>query len=261
MSETRIHPSAIIDPAARLDEGVEVGPFAVIEAGTEIGAGSRIGPHAVIYKGARLGREVHVHQSAAVSCLPQDLKFAGEETYLEVGDRTVIREYATLSRGTDEAWTTRVGSDCLLMAYVHVAHDCQIGDRCIVANGVQIAGHVKLGDWVTIGGLVAVHQFVRVGSHAFIGGGMEVTKDVPPFVIANDSPLKFCGLNHVGLKRRGFDRERLETIRRHYRLFFGRGSGNVTQGLDKVRRIAAEDEDAKAIMDFVEASERGLIGG
>jgi UDP-N-acetylglucosamine acyltransferase len=261
MSETRIHPSAIVSPKAKLDQGVEIGPYAIIEDDVEIGADSLVGPHAVIHDGARLGREVHVHQAASVSCLPQDLKFQGEQTYLEVGDRSVIREYVTLSRGTDEAWTTRVGSDCLVMAYVHVAHDCQIGDRCILANGVQVAGHVKIGNWVTVGGLVAIHQFVRIGDHAFIGGGMEVTKDVPPYIVANDSPLKFCGLNMVGLKRRGFDSERLENIRRHYRLFFGRGSGNVSQALDKVRRIAEEDEDARMIRDFVEASERGLIGG
>lgn len=258
---TSIHPLAVVDPAARLGAGVEIGPFAVVAADVELGDGCSVGPHAVIHDGARLAAGVQVHQGASVSCLPQDLKFAGEKTTLHVGERTVIREFATLSRGTAEALATRIGSDCLIMAYVHLAHDCQVGDRVIIANAVQVAGHVKIGQQVIVGGLVAVHQFVRIGDHAFIGGGMEVSKDVPPFVVANGSPLRYTGLNTVGLRRRGFDGERIQAIKRHYRHFFGRGSGNVSQGLEALRPAIEQDEDARAIHDFVRTAERGLIGG
>ena len=256
-----IHPSAVIHPGARLGEGVRVAPFAIIEDNTVVGDGCSIGPHAVIHAGARLGRAVEVHQGASVSCLPQDLKFEGEESVLEVGERTVIREFTTLSRGTAESGATRIGAGCLIMAYVHLAHDCQVGDGCILVNSVQVAGHVKIGSRVTIGGLVAVHQFVRIGDHAFVGGGMEVTKDVPPYVLANGHPLKFCGLNLVGLKRRGFDSERLRRIRDHYRLFFGKGSLNAGQALERLKEMAGDDEDALLIAAFVEQADRGLIGG
>jgi UDP-N-acetylglucosamine acyltransferase len=256
-----IHPSAVIHPAARLGAGVEVGPFAYVEENVELGEGCRIGPHAVIHAGARLARGVEVHQGASVSCLPQDLKFEGEDSLLEVGERTVIREFATLSRGTAESGATRVGAGCLIMAYVHLAHDCQVGDGCILVNGVQVAGHVHIGQRVTLGGLVAVHQFVHIGDHAFVGGGMEVTKDVPPFVLANGKPLKYCGLNLVGLKRRGFDPERLRRIRDHYRLFFGKGSHNASQALARLREEAAGEADADLIIRFVEQSERGILPG
>jgi UDP-N-acetylglucosamine acyltransferase len=261
MSAPAVHPLAVIDARARLGEDVEVGPFAVIEGDVEIATGCRIGPHAVIYAGSRLARGVQVFQGASVGNLPQDLKFAGERTTLTVGAGTVIREFATLSRGTVEAGTTAIGSGCLIMAYVHVAHDCRIGDGCILANAVQVAGHVKIGRQVIVGGLVAVHQFVQIGDHAFIGGGMEVSKDVPPFVLANGSPLRYTGLNTVGLRRRGFDSERILKLKRFYRLFYGRGSGNTSQALAALQPDAARDEDARLIHDFAAASQRGLIGG
>jgi len=259
---TLVHPSAVVHPEARLGDGVRIGPFAVIEENVQLAEGVSVGPHAVIHSGARLARGVEVHQGASVSCLPQDLKFQGEDSVLEVGEGTVIREFTTLSRGTVEAGCTRIGAGCLVMAYVHVAHDCQVGDGCILVNGVQVAGHVKIGSRVTLGGLVAVHQFVRIGDHVFVGGGMEITKDIPPFVLANGKPLKYTGLNLVGLKRRGFDPERLRRIRDHYRLFFGKGSLNTSAALEALRGQAAPgDEDAATIIRFVEAAERGLIGG
>ncbi|MFA7331517.1 MAG: acyl-ACP--UDP-N-acetylglucosamine O-acyltransferase [Candidatus Delongbacteria bacterium] len=258
----RIHPSAVVHADARLGEDVVIGPFAVIEENVHLADGCRIGPHAVIHSGARLARGVEVHQGASVSCLPQDLKFQGEESVLEVGERTVIREFTTLSRGTSEAGATRIGAGCLIMAYVHLAHDCQVGDGCILVNGVQVAGHVKIGQRVTLGGLVAVHQFVRIGDHVFVGGGMEIVKDIPPFILANGKPLKFTGLNLVGLKRRGFDSERLKRIRDHYRLFFGKGSLNASQALAALKeRAEPGDEDAGLIIRFLEEAERGIIGG
>lgn len=257
-----IHPTAVVHPAARLGQSVEIGPFAVIEENVVLAEGCRIGPHAVIHSGARLAARVEVHQGASVSCLPQDLKFQGEDSVLEVGEGTVIREFTTLSRGTVEAGATRIGAGCLIMAYVHLAHDCQVGDGCILVNGVQVAGHVKIGERVTLGGLVAVHQFVRIGDHVFVGGGMEIVKDIPPFVLANGKPLKFCGLNLVGLKRRGFDSERLRRIRDHYRLFFGKGSLNASAALATLReRAPADDPDAALIVRFLEEAERGIIGG
>ncbi len=261
MPETVIHPTAVVHPRACLDEGVRVEAYAIIEDGATVGAGSVIGVRAHIDRGARLGREVQVHHCATVSCLPQDLKFYGEETTLEVGDRTVIREFATLSRGTEEAGTTRIGSDCLLMAYVHVAHDCQIGDKVILANMCQVAGHVKIGYHVSIGGMVPIHQFVRIGDHAFIGGGVSVTKDVPPYVMANDSPLRFCGLNTVGLRRRGFSAEDLLRIKRHYRLFYGKGSRIPSQALEELAGRIEGDEHAARIHAFIAAAERGIIQG
>lgn len=258
----QVHPSAVVHPDARLDAGVRIGPFAVVEENVHLGEGVAVGPHAVIHNGARLARGVEVHQGASVSCLPQDLKFQGEDSVLEVGEGTVIREFTTLSRGTVEAGATRIGAGCLVMAYVHVAHDCQVGDGCILVNGVQVAGHVKIGSRVTLGGLVAVHQFVRIGDHVFVGGGMEITKDIPPFVLANGKPLKYTGLNLVGLKRRGFDADRLKRIRDHYRLFFGKGSLNTSAALEALRAQAdPADPDAAEIIRFVEAAERGLIGG
>jgi UDP-N-acetylglucosamine acyltransferase len=257
-----VHPSAVVHPDARLGDGVEIGPFAVIEENVSLAEGCKVGPHAVIHSGARLARFVEVHQGASVSCLPQDLKFQGEDSVLEVGERTVIREFTTLSRGTSEAGATRIGAGCLIMAYVHLAHDCQVGNGCILVNGVQVAGHVKIGERVTLGGLVAVHQFVRIGDHVFVGGGMEIVKDIPPFVLANGKPLKFCGLNLVGLKRRGFDSDRLRKIRDHYRLFFGKGSLNAGDALNALRSQAAPaDEDAALIIRFLEEAERGIIGG
>jgi UDP-N-acetylglucosamine acyltransferase len=255
-----IHPTALIAPGARLGAGVTVEAYAMIEDDVVIGEGCWIGPRALVSAGARLGRQVQVHHCASVSCLPQDLKFAGEHTTLEVGDRTVIREFTTLSRGTEEAGATRIGSDCLLMAYVHVAHDCQVGDKVILANSVQLAGHVKIGYHVTIGGMVPVHQFVRIGDHAFIAGNVSVTKDVPPYILANDTPLRYTGLNSVGLGRRGFDSERLLAIKRHFRLFYGKGSSTPTQALPELEaRALAGDEDARRIHDFIRDSERGII--
>ena len=257
----RIHPTAIIDPGAQLGADVEIGPYAVIEDNVSLADGCRIGPHAQICWGTRLGEGVEVYHAASVGCLPQDLKYAGEDSSLEVGARTVIREYVTLARATSEALVTRVGADCLLMAYVHVAHDCQIGDGCIFSNAVQLAGHVKVGERVIMGGTSVAHQFVRIGDHAFIGGAMAVSKDVPPFVMANDMPLKYCGLNSVGLARRGFDQERLRQIKRMYRLFFGKSSQNVSLALAELARQVEQNEDARLIHDFISASERGIIRG
>jgi len=255
---TSIHPTAIIDPTAQLDTGVTVEPYAIIDANVEIGAGSVIGSHTRIASGARLGREVKVHHGAAVGTIPQDLKFGGEETLLIVGDRTVIRECATLNRGTSAHRQTEVGADCLIMAYAHVAHDCILGDRVIMANAVQLAGHVTIGDWAILGGSVVVHQFTRIGAHAMVGGGFRVTQDVPPYVIVGGYPLKIVSVNKIGLERRDFTPEQIKVINGAFRTLFRSGL-NTTQALDKLRSASAKTAEVEHLIDFFEKSERGVL--
>lgn len=256
---TTIHPTALVDSQAELDEGVAVGPLTIIEANVHIGKNCSIGAHAHIAWGSRLAADVKVYTGAVLGTVPQDLKFQGEETTLEIGERTVIREYATLNRGTEDRGQTSVGSDCLIMAYAHVAHDCFIGNHCILTNAVNLAGHVILEDWVSIGGLVPIHQFVRVGQHAFVGGGYRIPKDVPPYILALGEPLTFGGLNSVGLTRRGFSQETMAAIKRAYKLLF-KSNLNVTQALAKIRETVNMTPEIRNILEFVEKSERGIIG-
>jgi UDP-N-acetylglucosamine acyltransferase len=256
---TIIHPTAAVDSKAELDDGVEVGPFAVIESNVKIGKNCKIGPHAHLAWGARLASGVKVYTGAVVGTVPQDLKFENEETTLEVGERTVIREYATLNRGTHDRCKTSVGSDCLIMAYAHVAHDCVVGNHCILANSVNLAGHVVLEDWVSVGGLVPVHQFVHIGQHSFVGGGYRVPKDVPPYIRALGEPLTFGGLNTVGLSRRGFSPETLLALKRAYKILF-RSNLNVSQALAKLRDSGDIALEVRNVVEFVEKSGRGIIG-
>ena len=254
-----IHPTAIVDSKAELEDGIVVEPYAIIEGNVQIGRNCKIGPHAHIAWGARLAAEVKVHTGAVVATVPQDLKFRNEETTLEIGERTVIREYATLNRGTEDRWKTTVGSDCLIMAYAHVAHDCIVGNHCILANSVNLAGYVVLEDWVSIGGLVGVHQFVRVGQHSFVGGGYRITKDVPPYILALGEPLTFGGLNSVGLSRRGFSQATMSTLKRAYKLLF-RSKLNVSQALTQIRENGEMSPEVRNVVEFVEKTERGIIG-
>lgn len=260
MASPVIHPTAVVHPSAKIDDGVEIGPYAVVEENVVIGSGTKIAGHALIARGTRLGRDCRVHYSAVVGSIPQDLKFEGEETTLEVGDRTVIREFCTLNRGTKASWKTVIGSDCLLMAYAHVAHDCIIGDRSVLANGVQLGGHVVIEHDAGIGGWTPAHQFTRVGQYAFVGGGYRIVKDVPPFVLASGEPLRFYGLNLVGLRRRGFSPERIATIKRAYKLIYRSGL-NVSQALKRIPEEMEINDDVRAIIEFIERSERGIIGG
>ncbi|MDZ7336904.1 MAG: acyl-ACP--UDP-N-acetylglucosamine O-acyltransferase [candidate division KSB1 bacterium] len=255
---TTIHPTALVDPAAELGHGVSVGPFSVIEKNVIIGDGTTIGSHVLIASGTRLGRDCRVHHGAVLGTVPQDLKFGNEETTLEIGDRTVIREYATLNRGTKEHWKTVVGSDCLLMAYIHVAHDCTVGNHVIMANAANLAGHVTVEDWATLGGLLAVHQFVRIGCHAFVGAGCKAMKDVPPYVLAMAEPLQFAGLNSVGLRRRGFSQETMALLKRAYRLLY-RSNLNVSQALARIREELPQTEEIQHVVRFIEGSRRGII--
>jgi UDP-N-acetylglucosamine acyltransferase len=253
---TGIHPSAVIHEEATLGPDVTVGPGAVIGARAVIGAGTSIGAHALV-EHATVGEECVVHHGAVLGSDPQDLKFEGEDTTLVVGDRTVIREYATLNRGTRAAGRTVVGADCLLMAYSHVAHDCRLGDHVILANSVAMGGHVTIGDWAIVGGLTAIHQFVRIGAHAFVGGASRVAKDVPPFVRAAGNPLQMAGLNSVGLRRRGFDDEARRELKRAYRLIYTSGL-NLSQARAQAATELETTPEVREFLAFFEDSDRGV---
>jgi UDP-N-acetylglucosamine acyltransferase len=253
-----VHHTAVIDPTAELGADVVVGPYAVIGPNVVIGEGSRIGPHVLIEQDTVIGTGCQIHKGAVLGSDPQDLKYGGEPTMLLVGDRTVIREYATLNRGTEANGRTEVGSDCLLMAYTHVAHDCVIGDHVILSNAVNMAGHVTIEDWAIVGGVTPIHQFVRIGRHAFVGGGSRVSKDIPPFVKAAGSPIALYGLNSVGLERRGFSEEVRRELKRAYRLLFG-SSLNVTQARERAATELTLYPEIEDLLHFIERSERGVV--
>lgn len=257
MLATAIHPTAVIDASAELGEEVTVGAYVVIGPNVRIGAGTIVGPHVNIVCDTTIGAGCAIHHGAAVGGDPQDLKYAGEPTELGIGDRTIVREFVTLNRGTGAHGKTQIGSDCLLMAYAHVAHDCIIGNHVVIANGVQMGGHVEIGDWVVVGGLTAVHQFVKIGAHAFVGGMAAVMKDVAPYVKAAGNPLKLYGLNSVGLQRRGFDEETRLALKRAYRMFF-HSELNVSQAFLRVRAELPDTPEMQHFLAFIESSERGV---
>lgn len=253
-----IHPTAIVSPNAKLGDNIEVGPYAIIYDDVEIGNDCKIGPHAVIYDGARIGNRVKIFQGASVANLPQDLKFGNEQTFLYIGDDTVIREFAALHKGTTATGKTTIGSKCLFMAYTHVAHDCSVGDQVIIANAVQIAGHVEIENTVIIGGLSAVHQFGKIGQHSMVGGGSMANSDVPPYCMTSGYPARFMGLNIVGLKRRNFSEDDINAIKDAYRIFYQSGL-IFTKALDEVKEKYSDHPLVNNIIHFVEKSDRGVI--
>ena len=254
-----IDPRAVVDPTAELDEGVEVGPFAVIGAGVQIGAGTRIGPHVVIRGPSRIGRDNRIYQFASIGEDPQDKKYADEETRLEIGDRNRIREFATIHRGTvqDEALTS-IGSDNLLMAYTHVAHDCRIGSHTIMANAASLGGHVHIGDWAILGGFSIVHQFCRIGAHAFTAMGSAVSKDVPPYVMVGGHPAKPRGINSEGLRRRDFSADQVAMIKRSYKTLYSSGLP-LAAARQQITDAVAEHEELRLMAEFLAASERSIV--
>ncbi len=253
---TTIHPTAIVDKKAEIGAGVEIGPWAFVGPHCSVGAGSKLAMRVTLESHVRLGENVTVGIGSVLGGLPQDLKFKGEETWVEIGDGTTIREYATVNRGTSESFKTTVGKHSFLMSYVHLAHDCQVGDHVIISNGTQLAGHVTVEDYAGISGLCAVHQFTRIGQHAYIGGHSRVPKDVPPFVKAVGNPIKLYGLNSVGLQRRGFSAETLTELKKAYRLFF-RSELNVTQAMARASTELTQTPEVKALITFLSESERG----
>ncbi|MEG8990321.1 acyl-ACP--UDP-N-acetylglucosamine O-acyltransferase [Ignavibacteria bacterium 4148-Me] len=253
-----IHPTAIVSPKAKLGDNIEIGPYAVIQDDVEIGDDCKVGPHVGIYNGARIGNRVKIFQGASISNLPQDLKYANEQTYLFIGDDTVIREFATLHKGTAATGKTVIGKNCLLMAYTHVAHDCKIGDKVIISNATQIAGHVTIEDVVIIGGQGAVHQFCKIGQHAMVGGGGMVGTDIPPYSLVSGYPARFMGLNIVGLRRRNFSSEDINTLKETYRIFYNSGL-NHTEALKIIKEKFSEHPLVKNVIEFIESSERGVV--
>ena len=260
---TRIHPTAIVDPAAELAADVVVGPFAVIGAGVVIGGGTEVGAHAVVEGPTTIGRDNRIHPHAVLGGAPQDMKYRGEPTALVVGDRNTIREFCTFNRGTaQDAGVTRVGDDNWIMAYVHLAHDVQLGSRCILANNATLAGHVHVGDWAIVGGLTGVHQFCHIGAHVMTGFQSHVSQDVPPFMTVSGNPLAVHGFNAEGLRRRGFSRDRIALVKRMHRRLYRDGltldaARAAIEGLRGT--VDGGDADIALVLDFLAASTRGIV--
>ncbi|MFD2037128.1 acyl-ACP--UDP-N-acetylglucosamine O-acyltransferase [Belliella marina] len=249
-----------IDESAVIGKGVQIDPFTMIHEDVIIGDGTWIGSNVTIFPGARIGENCKIFPGAVISAIPQDLKFQGEETLVEIGDNTTIRECVTISRGTIDKKTTKIGSNCLLMAYVHIAHDCIVGNNVIIANSVQVAGHVIIDDWAIIGGSSAIHQFVKVGMHSMVSGGSLVRKDVPPFTKAAREPLSYAGVNSLGLRRRGFSGETISHIQDVYRYLF-LNSLNNSRALEEIEVNLPATKERDEIVNFIRSSERGVMKG
>lgn len=253
-----ISPLASIHPNAKLGNNVKVDPFAVIEENVSIGDETHIMSHAVVMPFSKIGSKCNIFPGAVIGAIPQDLKYRGEETTAEIGDNTTIREYVTVNRGTQDKWKTVIGSDCLLMAYAHVAHDCIIGDHVILANGVQLAGHVEIGDYAIIGGLAGAQQFTRIGSHTYVAGHSIVRKDIPPFVKAAREPMAYVGINLVGLQRRSFPQDHIETISKIYHILFVENH-STSKALQLIEEKIPDCQLKTDVLKFVNDSRIGII--
>lgn len=249
-----------VHPGAKIAKNVEIGPFTTIHDDVEIDEGTIIYSNVTIMSGARIGKNCKIFPGAVISAIPQDLKYNGEYTITEIGDNTTIRECVTINKGTKDKYKTVVGKNCLLMAYVHVAHDCVIGNNCILANSVNLAGHIIVEDYAIIGGLSAVHQFVHIGAHSMIGGGSLVRKDVPPYVKASNEPLSYIGVNTIGLRRRNFPENIIREIENVYRYIYLKGY-NTSQAIELIQKELPESKELKEIVNFINKSERGIIKG
>jgi len=253
-----IHPTALIDSGAEIDSNVAIGPYSVIGNNVVVGSGTVIGPHVVIDSYTSIGSDCQIYQYAAIGAAPQALKFEGEETVVKIGNKTIVREFVTIHRGTAEGGgITQVGEENLLMAYTHVAHDCITGRRVVLSNNTTLGGHIIIGDCATIGGLVAIHQFVRIGDYAFVGGKSAVVKDIPPYMIASGDRAKLHGLNNVGLKRQGFSQEALSKLKKAYRIIFRIGL-TLNEALERVRAEVEQTPEVTKLTDFIKSSQRGI---
>ena len=253
-------PLSFVHSGAKIDKSVVIEPFVTIESNVVIGKGTWIGSNVTIMEGARIGENCRIFPGAVISAIPQDLKFNGEDSIVEIGDNTTIRECATVNRGTSATGKTIIGKNCLLMAYSHVAHDCNIGDNCVIVNGVALAGHVTIGDFAILGGNSAVHQFVTIGRHAMISGGSLVRKDVPPFVKAAREPLSYIGINSIGLRRKEFTEEKINEIQDIYRILFQKKNNN-SQAILKIEAELKSTPERDEIISFIKNSGRGIMKG
>lgn len=254
-----IHPTALIDPSAKLADSVEVGAYSIIGANVEIGDKTWIGPHVVIQGPCKIGAENKLFQFSSIGEVPQDKKFHGETSFLEIGDRNTIREFATINRGTEDGGgTTRIGNDNWLMAYIHIAHDCQIGSNTIFANNASLAGHAIIEDFVILGGFTMVHQFCKIGQHAFCGMGSAITKDIPPYLMVNGSPARTHGLNTEGIKRKGFSKETLKALRDAYKIIY-RSNHTIEVAKEELKTLAENFPEVNNMLTFLQQSERGIL--
>jgi len=258
----KIHPLATVSPKAVLGDNVEIGPYAFVDANVEIGDDCQIFPHAVIFSYVKMGKGCKVFPGAVVGAIPQDLKFEGEVSYVEIGDNTTIRECVTVNRGTAASGKakTKIGNDSLLMSYVHVAHDCRVGNHCILVSYVGIAGETDVDDWAILGGGAMAHQFSKIGAHAMVGGASKINKDIPPYVLCGRDPICYAGVNIVGLRRRGFPSEVVRNIKEIYDTIYFQGY-NITDGCAKVEAGFPQSEERDTILNFIKNSKRGIIRG
>ena len=252
-----IHPTVLIDASAEIGAGVSIGPYAIVGPRVIVGDRCRLGPRVTLQQNVRLADEVSVGDGSILGGDPQDLKYEGEETWVEIGPETIIREYTTINRGTAATYKTSVGARCFIMTYVHLAHDCQVGDDVVIANATQCAGHVTIHDRAVLSGLNAVHQFVTIGTYAFVGGGSRVNQDIPPYVKAVGNPMELYGLNSIGLQRAGFSGDTIAALKRAYRLFFN-SDLNLSQALERARADLPHFPEVERFLAFVESSERGV---
>ncbi|MDD6151215.1 MAG: acyl-ACP--UDP-N-acetylglucosamine O-acyltransferase [Bacteroidales bacterium] len=257
-----ISPLATVHPGAKLGDNIEIGPYAFIDDNVEIGDGCKIYPHATIFPYVKMGCDCNIFPGAVIGAIPQDLKFDGEITYVEIGDRVNIRECATINRGTKASGkgVTRIGSDTLIMSYVHVAHDCTVGKHCILVSYVGIAGETDVDDWAILGGSTVVHQFSHIGKHAMVGGGSKVNKDIPPFSLCGREPICYAGVNIVGLRRRGFDSDVIRNIKDMYDVLYNQGY-NITDGCARIEAGFPDSPEKEEILSFIRKSKRGIVRG
>jgi len=259
MSEkNKIHTTSLIDKDTKIADDVIIGPYSIIDKNVEIDSGTVIGPNVQILDGTKIGKNNRIHGNSIIGGVPQDLKFNGEKSKLIIGDNNTIREFCTLNRGTEHSGKTIIGNKCLLMAYVHVAHDCIIEDKVILANAVQLGGHSLIGYHATVGGVTPVHQFCKIGMHAFIGGGRVVLQDVPPYILATGEPVQYSGINSVGLRRRNFNQKVRSNIKKVYSIIY-RSKYNTMQAIEYIKKTMEPSEEVDNILNFIENSERGII--
>ncbi|MFL2988222.1 MAG: acyl-ACP--UDP-N-acetylglucosamine O-acyltransferase [Candidatus Neomarinimicrobiota bacterium] len=258
MNKNLIHNTSIVSSNTKIGNNVSIGPYCIIENDVIIGSNTKIDAHTIVKQYTEIGKNNHIFSHCVIGEIPQDKKFSHEKTKLIIGNNNVIREFCTLNRGTIDLGTTTIGNDCLLMAYVHIGHDCIISNNIILANGVQLGGHVIIDDFAIVGGLTPVHQFCKIGEHSLVGGGLRVVQDIPPFIIANGQPLRFSGINSIGLRRRNFKPIQRSNIKKAYKIIYN-SNHNTSQALEKIKNDLSQKDEILTIVNFIDKSSRGII--